>query len=79
MQRIMLVTLVLFSSILIYPLTIGRSYSDVVAFLLSSRLHHHSICESPHYAVRMLSYDPLIIHLEGFLTAKERQHLWKIG
>jgi hypothetical protein len=32
-------------------------------------------CESPQYISRIVSYCPLIIHLENFLTVKEWHHL----
>lgn len=35
-------------------------------------------CENPNYTVRLLSYDPLMIHIENFLTLKERKYLIKL-
>lgn len=36
-------------------------------------------CVNPPFTPRILSYDPLIIHLENFVTPKERQHLIEIA
>lgn len=36
-------------------------------------------CEQPNYTVRLLSYDPLMIHVENFISAKERRHLLNIA
>ena len=33
------------------------------------------VCEDPKYSVRILSYDPLMIYLENFITENERRHL----
>ena len=36
-------------------------------------------CEQPMYTTRLLSYDPLIIHIENFITLKERRHLLEVA
>ena len=36
-------------------------------------------CENPNYTVRLLSYDPLMIHIENFLTVKERAHMIQLA
>ncbi|KAK0368112.1 2og-fe oxygenase family [Colletotrichum limetticola] len=36
-------------------------------------------CLRPHYTVRTLSYDPLIQHIENFITLEESQYLLKIA
>jgi hypothetical protein len=32
-------------------------------------------CPRPSYTARVISFDPLMIHLENFITAEERKHL----
>jgi hypothetical protein len=34
-------------------------------------------CETPNYNVRVVSFDPLMMHLENFITLREREHLLK--
>lgn len=34
-----------------------------------------TLCENPKYTARILSYDPLMIHFEDFITPAERRHL----
>ena len=36
-------------------------------------------CRTPDYTVRLLSYDPLIMHVENFITPHERQYLQKVS
>ena len=36
-------------------------------------------CEQPHYTARVLSYDPLMVHLENFITSAERKRLVHVG
>jgi hypothetical protein len=36
-------------------------------------------CEAPQYTVRIVSYDPLMAHLENFITLKEREHLLELA
>jgi polyferredoxin len=36
-------------------------------------------CPQPHYTVRTLSYDPLIQHIENFITSREAYHLLQIA
>ncbi|PQE16818.1 2OG-Fe(II)oxygenase superfamily protein [Rutstroemia sp. NJR-2017a BBW] len=36
-------------------------------------------CPQPRYIVRTLSYDPLIQHIENFITPREAKHLLKIA
>lgn len=38
-------------------------------------LRDHHVCEQPTYTARILSHDPLMIHIENFITPFERQHL----
>lgn len=33
----------------------------------------------PRYSIRILSYDPLLIHLEGFISRPERFYLSQLG
>lgn len=37
------------------------------------------VCEQPRYTTRLVSYSPLIIHLENFITAQEAEHLISLG
>jgi prolyl 4-hydroxylase len=36
-------------------------------------------CRSPHYIVRTISYEPLIQHIENFLTPDEIEHVKTIS
>lgn len=36
------------------------------------------LCESPQTIVRIFSHDPLILHLENFLTVSEQEHLMSL-
>lgn len=36
-------------------------------------------CEQPAYKVRMLSHDPLMMHVEDFITPFERQYLLDVA
>lgn len=38
-----------------------------------------NVCEVPVYTVRTLSYDPLIQHIENFVTPKEIQKLLELA
>lgn len=38
-----------------------------------------SVCEEPRYTVRTLSFDPLIQHIENFITPTEIQHLLSLA
>ncbi|TVY37635.1 Prolyl 4-hydroxylase [Lachnellula subtilissima] len=35
-------------------------------------------CQNPHYTIRTLSYDPLILHIENFITLQESKRLREI-
>jgi hypothetical protein len=37
------------------------------------------VCEANKYNTRVILYDPLIIHLENFLTVRERDHLQNLA
>lgn len=64
--------LVFFSSTL-YNTSIDDLYS------LFGKLNIVHVCERPQYTTRIASYSPLIIHLENFITPKERKHLISLG
>jgi len=51
----------------------------LVAVLGSGVKTSFHVYSEPRYAVRILSYDPLLIHLEGFLSIAEREHLLHLG
>lgn len=36
-------------------------------------------CAAPTYLTHILSYDPLILHLENFLTESERKHILELA
>lgn len=38
-----------------------------------------AICDEPPYKVRILSYDPFMMHIENFLSQREIEHLLKKG
>ena len=36
-------------------------------------------CQNPRYTVRILSYDPLLLHIEGFISSREREYLKRLA
>jgi hypothetical protein len=36
-------------------------------------------CHIPQYTVRTLSYDPLLLHIEGFIGGGEREYLKRLA
>ncbi|KAJ4397733.1 hypothetical protein N0V93_001968 [Gnomoniopsis smithogilvyi] len=42
-------------------------------------LHNEFRCEEPRYSIRIVSYSPLVIHLENFITSQEAEHLITLG
>lgn len=67
-----------------YKLWFSASAVIIVAFLLIQQrgldnlvalvdIGRASRCENPAYEVRILSFDPLMIHLENFITPWERK------
>ena len=58
----------------------------ITVLLESQILQRHDLqdfndyeCRTPDYTVRLLSYDPLIMHIENFITPHERQYLQKVS
>lgn len=58
----------------------------ITLLLKSQELQRHDLqdfndhdCRTPSYNVRLLSYDPLIMHIENFITPHERQYLQKVS
>lgn len=52
--------------------------------IFSSTIHQQltssdSPCTTPNYTVHILAYDPLMIHIEGFLSEGERRHLLQLA
>lgn len=43
--------------------------------------HHDDIptCGAPGYTTRIVMFDPFIMHIENFVSAKEREYLLKLG
>lgn len=68
-KRLLFVSTLLFLTSALYmnlPLLNSRHLSREASLLT---------CDSPNYTVRILSYNPLMVHVENFLTLHERQHL----
>jgi hypothetical protein len=36
-------------------------------------------CERPTYTVRTISFDPLVQHIEDFITLREREHILNLA
>lgn len=51
----------------------------LVAVFGSIMARRMDVYPKPRYAVRILSYDPLLIYLEGFISPSERKHLMRLG
>jgi hypothetical protein len=50
---------------------IGSNWITLISFIRAESYH----CQNPRYDVRIISYHPLLIHLENFIAASERTHL----
>jgi hypothetical protein len=46
---------------------------------ISSTAKDPFVCQPPQYTPRVVSYDPLIIHLENFILPEEREYLINRG
>jgi hypothetical protein len=61
------------SMVLLGLLAVGLSYLWPIAVELAAKQ------SEPPYSIRILSYDPLLIHLEGFISKAERIYLLGLG
>jgi len=63
---------------LVYVFIIATSLRYLPPAAFFSRVENET-CENPQYIVRMLSYSPLITHIENFVTPKEQVHLVELA
>lgn len=60
-----------------------RSYNydpySILELFEKNSAHNEFNCEEPRYTTRIVSYSPLIIHLEDFITIQEAEHLISLG
>ncbi|PHH63286.1 hypothetical protein CDD81_6143 [Ophiocordyceps australis] len=64
---------------LVVTITIVAALSLSLADQVGLGAQHDSGCRHPGYQVHLVSSSPLVMYLEGFLTADERAHLEQVG
>ena len=62
--------------LLLLALFLYRSANDASIEHVSSGEY---ICTKPDYTIRILSYEPLMMHIENFFTSEEREHLLELS
>ncbi|ATZ47472.1 hypothetical protein BCIN_02g07480 [Botrytis cinerea B05.10] len=58
---------------------LAAAFSAVPRSITVPSFFARNSCPQPRYIVRTLSYDPLIQHIENFITSQEADHLLKIA
>lgn len=63
--------------LLLVGILLGLATTFLGETFSAQRISHvlFDACESPLYEVRILSFDPLMIHLENFVTTRERRQI----
>lgn len=68
------------STLIVALASLYQSWRPLSMLALSQSISlEDPVCEVSTYKVRLLSYDPLIMHLQDFITPRERTHILKLA
>lgn len=77
-RNVVLTSITVLFCCVLYPIAFSRKPFDGRPSKFSESVKAGE-CERPSYIVRMISHDPLMMHLENFITPGERRHLLEVA